>query len=56
MNIQTFDHLEEAIYALEEEAEWAMIDGTYFKAELYKTEDNRWRLGIITEDQLELKI
>lgn len=28
----------------------------YFKVEILKTEDGRWRVGIITEQQMELDI
>lgn len=49
--IETFDDLYDAILFLEVQAE-AYHD--YFKSELLKLDDNRWRVGIITERQIEL--
>lgn len=49
--IKSFDDLYDAILFLETEAERG---DEYFKAELLKTSDNRWRVGIITEAQIDL--
>ena len=54
MLIETFDDLYDATQFLEVEAEFNKTD--YFKAEIYKTEDGRWRVGIITQQQMELPI
>lgn len=51
MIIETFDDLYDAILYLEVEAEFLH---EYFKGELLRLEDGRWRCGIITEKQLEL--
>lgn len=55
MRIETFDDLYDAILFLETEAEHTSYY-VYFKAEIFRTEDNRWRVGIITETQMELNV
>ena len=56
MIIQTFDDLYDATQVIEVEAEQAYRNQSYFKAQLYRTWDGRWRVGIITEDQMELDV
>lgn len=56
MRIETFDDLYDATYFLETLAEEARDKGFYFKAELYKTDDNRWRVGFAENQQLEMNI
>lgn len=53
MKIEVFNDLYDAILFLEVEAE-AYHD--YFKAELLKTDDGRWRVGVITSRQMELHL
>lgn len=52
MRIEIFDDLYDATQFMEVEADFNQTD--YFKAELYRTDDGRWRVGVITERQKEL--
>lgn len=54
--IKIFDDLYDAILYLENEAEQAYRSDTFFKAEMLKLEDGRWRCGIFYDAQLELKL
>lgn len=53
-SIKTFDDLYDAILFLETEAENIKGKTDYFKGELLMTSDGRWRVGILTEPQLDL--
>lgn len=52
--VKTFDDLYDAILYLETEAENVTGKTDYFKGELLRTSDGRWRVGIIDEPQLDL--
>ena len=52
--VDTFFDLYDATMFIETLAEDAIREDTPFKAELTKTEDNRWRVGIIWGTQGEL--
>lgn len=54
--IEIFDDLYDAILFLENEAEQAYRSDTYFKGEMLRTDDGRWRVGIINKAQLELPL
>jgi hypothetical protein len=54
MIIEIFNDFYDAIQFIETTAEFNNTD--YFKAELYWTQDGRWRVGIITEQQMELDV
>lgn len=49
-SVLVFDDVHDALLYLEVEAE---MNNDFLKGELFKTADNRWRLGIIYQDQLE---
>ena len=53
-SVTIFDDLYDAMLFLETEAENTKGRTGYFKAEIYMTPDGRWRVGIITEPQLDL--
>lgn len=53
-NIKTFDDLYDATSFIETEAEQAFRSETYFKAELLRTADGRWRVGLYSGGQIEL--
>lgn len=50
MKIEVFDDLYDAILFLEVEAE----QSDFIKGELLRTDDNRYRVGVMFGDQLEL--
>lgn len=54
MRIETFDDLYDATLFIE--VEYEFNKDNYFKAELYRTDDGRWRVGIITEAQMEMDV
>lgn len=53
MRIETFNDLYDATQFIEVEAEYY---DEYFKVELIKLEDGRWRVGITYERQMELDV
>lgn len=55
MIIKTFGNHIDALYFLEDHASLAFFKGSYFKGELYKTNDNRWRVGILDDDDDQLE-
>lgn len=52
--IKVFDDLYDAVLYIETEAEQSYSNSEYFKAELLRTSDGRWRVGFITNAQLEM--
>lgn len=54
--IKTFDDLYDATQYIETEAEQAYRGNTGFKAQLYRTWDGRWRVGIVISEQTELDV
>jgi hypothetical protein len=52
--IKVFDDLYDAVLYIETEAEQSYRSEEYFKAELLRTPDGRWRVGFITKAQLEM--
>jgi len=51
--IEAFNTLDDALFHIDHQ--YAMCEkDSYFKAEIYKTDDGRWRVGILTAEQLEL--
>lgn len=52
--IKIFDDLYDAVLFIETEAEQSFKNEEYFKAELLRTTDGRWRVGFITRSQLDL--
>ena len=50
-SIETFNDLYDAILYLETEAEGPH---EFFDSQLYRTPDGRWRVGIITQPQLDM--
>lgn len=51
--IKTFDDFYDAILYIEDSDPGAY---EYYKIELFRTEDGRWRVGLITERKLELSL
>lgn len=49
--ITIFDDLQDALLYLEVEAE---MNKDFLKGELFRTSDNRWRVGVIYYQQMEL--
>ena len=54
--IETFNDLQDATQFIETLADEARRQNAYFKAELFKLEDNRWRVGIVYSQQMELDV
>ncbi len=51
--IKTYSNYIDLSNDLENLMALAYLKGEFFKAEIFKTEDNRWRLGIQTKQQME---
>jgi hypothetical protein len=51
--IETFNDLSEAILFMENLA-YDAVNVDYFKSELLRLQDGRWRVGVYTEAQMEL--
>lgn len=54
--IETFENVDDALDFLDALAYDASTNDAYFKAELLKTSDGRWRVGVYNNSQLELDI
>lgn len=54
--IGIFDELEKAELFMSILADRAKREGMYFKAELLLLQDGRWRVGVLTEAQMELDL
>jgi hypothetical protein len=50
--IETFDNFYDLLHYLDHSG-WD--EHEYWKVEIFKTDDGRWRVGVITEQQYELK-
>lgn len=56
MRIEVFDDLYDATLFIETEAEMQYRSDGYFKAELIRTDDGRWRVGLTLERQMEFDV
>lgn len=54
--IEVFDDVDEALDFLDQLAYESAMNDSYFKAELFKTIDGRWRVGINLNGQMEFDI
>jgi hypothetical protein len=55
MIIEIFDTLEDAEYFVSMRADEANRADVYFKSELYRLPDGRWRVGVDVQAQTEFK-
>lgn len=51
--IKTYPNFLELVDDLESQMALSYLQGTYFKAEILKLPDHRFRLGVITDEQME---
>lgn len=58
MRIEIFNDIYDATTFIEVETEIHPLEHfpPYFKAEIFRLDDGRWRVGIMTEQQMELKV